>query len=173
MKRGVLTAIAAIATVAVIAGGAAAAGRYLITSTKQIKPSVVKQLEGKVYFGMLYGTFSGPTATMCAAGTDTTGSCETASSDARCPDGGFVESGGFDGGNNPPIGAGIGYDEPDSDGRGWHIIMANLVPASATFHAVALCSRFTTQAARDARAGVPSSVRVQISHELAAARTHG
>jgi hypothetical protein len=39
--------VAVLALVFAMSGGAFAAGRYLITSTKQIKPSVLKQLQGK------------------------------------------------------------------------------------------------------------------------------
>ncbi len=41
------TVIASLALVFAMAGGAYAAGRYVITSTKQIKPSVFAQLKGK------------------------------------------------------------------------------------------------------------------------------
>lgn len=41
------TVIASLALVLAMSGGAFAAGRYLITSTKQIKPSVLAQLKGK------------------------------------------------------------------------------------------------------------------------------
>lgn len=41
------TVIAVVALVASLAGSAVAANKYLITSTKQIKPSVLKKLKGK------------------------------------------------------------------------------------------------------------------------------
>jgi len=41
------TVIATLALILAMTGGAYAAGKYLITSTKQIKPSVLKQLTGK------------------------------------------------------------------------------------------------------------------------------
>jgi hypothetical protein len=41
------TVIATLALVFAMTGGAYAAGKYLVTSTKQIKPSVLKQLQGK------------------------------------------------------------------------------------------------------------------------------
>jgi hypothetical protein len=41
------TVIATVALMLAMSGGAYAAGKYLITSTKQIKPSVLKQLTGK------------------------------------------------------------------------------------------------------------------------------
>jgi len=52
---------ATLALVFAMSGGAYAAGKYLITSTKQIKPSVLKQLQGKP------GT-NGPAGTTGAAG---------------------------------------------------------------------------------------------------------
>ncbi len=41
------TVIASLALVFAMTGGAYAAGKYVITSTKQIKPGVLKQLQGK------------------------------------------------------------------------------------------------------------------------------
>lgn len=45
---GIPGVVSAIALVLAVAGGAYAAQKYVITSTKQIKPSVLKQLKGKV-----------------------------------------------------------------------------------------------------------------------------
>lgn len=47
MRVSPATVIAALALVFAMTGGAFAAGHYLITSTKQIKPSVLAQLKGK------------------------------------------------------------------------------------------------------------------------------
>jgi hypothetical protein len=149
---------------AVLAGGSAvAASRWVITSTKQIKPSVVRQL--RTVLATLEG--GGTKVNMCANGQ---GACAIAASDARCP-AGLVTGGGFDGGTNPPLAASVAYTEPDRDGRGWHIIMVNNDTSSAaTFQALALCAGTLPGRARDARASVPSSVEAQIHGELARVR---
>jgi hypothetical protein len=68
------------------------------------------------------------------------------------------------------IDATIGYSEPDSDGHGWHVVMANNAPISASFQTVAVCLGTRGFLARDARASVPASVKAQIARETARVR---
>jgi hypothetical protein len=165
-KHSLATIAAAVVAAAVLVGGAAAASKYIITSTNQIKPSVLKKFQP----ALAYQDHKGPIANMCAAGTDTTGQCEVAASDSRCPGGSIATGGGFDGGSAPPVRAAIGYTEPDSDGHGWHIIMGNAGPSNETFQTVAVCLG-VSRAAFAAQAGAPSRVRAQIGRELASMRT--
>jgi hypothetical protein len=46
MRKTVLTIVASVVALALVTSGAIAAGRYLITSTHQIKPGVLAQLKG-------------------------------------------------------------------------------------------------------------------------------
>jgi hypothetical protein len=150
-----------------LSGGAFAASRYLITSTKQIKPSVLRKIETHLYLQNVAGSV----ATMCPAGTDTTGQCEVGQSDARCPQGGYAVGGGFDGGSSPPTSATVGYDEPDTDRHGWDVIMDNQSSLSATFRAVVTCQLVVGgNAARDATQSVPRSVTTQISRDVSLTR---
>jgi hypothetical protein len=146
-----------------LAGTAVAGSRWLITSTRQIKPSVIKQLRGR--FAIVEGV--GGEANMCPGGA---GSCDVAASDARCP-GGVVTGGGFDGGSSPPIGAFMGYNEPDRDGRGWHIVMGNAGGEVTTFRTVAICAGVVPGRAADTAATGPRAVSAQIEGELATMRT--
>jgi hypothetical protein len=61
------TVIALLALVFAMSGGAFAAGRYLITSTKQISPKVLKSLAGKAGTGGAPGA-QGPAGAVGAAG---------------------------------------------------------------------------------------------------------
>jgi hypothetical protein len=162
--RVTIVAVAAAAVFA-IAGGATAASKYIITSTHQIKPSVLQKLHTQV----LAKDQPGGVASMCAFGTDSTGQCEVQGSDARCPASAIAVGGGFDGGSTPPIGASMGVNEPDADGHGWHIVMANFGPDTETFQTVAVCV-VTSSGARPASAGVPSAVTDQINREIASMR---
>jgi hypothetical protein len=157
--------IAAIAAFALIGGSAFATSRWIITSPRQIKPSVLHKIETRLF----WRTAMGPTTTMCPAGGNTSGQCAIGSSDARCG-GGIATGGGLDGGNNPPVSATIGYSEPDTDGHGWHVIMANDDgSSSASYQAVASCQGVSGGfAAVDARA--PAAVKAQISREVASLR---
>lgn len=68
------TVIATVALVLAMSGGAYAAGKYVITSTKQIKPSVLKSLQGKAGKAGANGAAgatgpAGPAGTAGTAGT--------------------------------------------------------------------------------------------------------
>lgn len=112
-KRGILTIVAAVVASVVVAGGATAAGRYLITNTHQIKPSVMAQLHGtrgpRGFQGAqgnegLQGAQgqSGPAgiANVQDVSNSTSycdssgGSCSVASITATCPAGSYVTGGG-------------------------------------------------------------------------------
>jgi len=166
MGRKWLAVTVGVAAFVVVGSGAFAASQYLITSTKQIKPSVLHKIETQLFWQRATGAPS----TMCALGSDTTGQCAIGSSDARCPDGGTATGGGIDGGKNPPVSATIGYDDLDKDGHGWHVIMANDDPSgSASFQAVADCQLVTGGfAARNVQ--VPKGVRDQIAREVTSLR---
>jgi hypothetical protein len=158
--------VAAIVGLILAAGGATAASQYVISSIKQIKPSVLKKFQPALAYVDRLGT----AATMCAAGTDTTGQCEVGSSDARCPGGAIATGGGLDGGTAPPVLGTIGYSEPDNDGRGWHVVMVNDNSAStATVTATAVCLG-TSRQGFTAGGAVPRSVRSQIRTEVGAMR---
>jgi hypothetical protein len=166
MGRKWLAVTVGVAAFVAVGSGAFAASRYLITSTKQIKPSVLAKIETQLFWQRR----TGPLSTMCPLGSDTTGQCEIGSSDARCSDGGFATGGGIDGGSNPPVSATIGYDDVDKDGRGWHVVVASDdASGSASFQAVADCQLVTGGfAAGNAQA--PKAVRDQIAREVTSMR---
>ncbi len=98
------TTISSLALVFAMTGGAYAAGRYVITSTRQIKPSVLKQLQGKAGANGASGAqgASGPAGSQGPAGANgkdgtpgTNGqngvsvtSAVLAAKNANCPNGG-------------------------------------------------------------------------------------
>ncbi len=164
MGRKIL--IAAVAAIAITGGSAYAGSRWIVTSIGQIKPTVLAHFQRTLAFA----DKEGPTAYMCPNGTDTTGQCEVAASDARCPGASTAMGGGWDGGSSPPLGAFAGYNQADLDGRGWHVIMGNGGSGSTTFSAMVVCLGVAAGAAKDASATVPASVRTQIGREVAAMR---
>jgi hypothetical protein len=111
---------------------------------------------------------SGPSALMCVSGG---GSCEVGSSVATCPAGSVVLGGGWDGENNPPVVATVGYSKP-LGANTWEVIMVNNDSSlSANFHAVATCAMSSGAAADIARAGKLSlDQRTQIARDVAAVR---
>jgi hypothetical protein len=152
------TVISLVALFFSLSGAGLAASHYLITSTKQIAPSVRLALKGdrgpSGQAGVTgatgaagsqgqqgtAGTFSsvttsvayGPTVAMCA-----TGSSSCAASVASCPAGTTAISGGMaDVGRAPN--ATLNYDQPY--GNGWEIVMTNHGGTLVDFRAVALCA---------------------------------
>jgi hypothetical protein len=166
MGRKLAFAAAIIAALSLFTGGAIAARHYIITSTRQIKPSVLRQFQAR----LAHANVTGPTAYMCAAGTDTTGSCEVGASDARCPGKSIVTGGGVDGGAEPPVDGSIGYSEADADGHGWHVIMANNAAIESTVSATADCLGVAGRLPAAVPASTSSAVQAQIASELAHAR---
>jgi hypothetical protein len=156
----------------VLSGGAFAASRYLITSTRQIKPSVLRQLHGATGPAGPAGTFSsagvatvsGPSAPMCASSANT---CAVGSSVATCPAGDIVLSGGYDGETDPPVDATAGYDEPLGS-NGWEVIMSNNALIPASFHAIAVCVPAASAASDAATRPNSRNVKAIVARQVAA-----
>jgi hypothetical protein len=113
----------AILGVLVIAGGASAATKYLITSINQIKPSVRAQISA-----LRIVTAYGPTVVLG------TGNSSIQSSVAVCQRGTVVAGGGWYGSNLPAI---IATSAPD--GNGWLVVMQADSTEKQSFQAVARC----------------------------------
>ena len=135
------TLIASLALFFALGGTAIAAKHYLITSTKQIKPSVLKQLHGA------QGP-QGPAGPQGAAGpsnlsalTSITGPTvevpkgEVGSAKAVCPAGSHAISGGGSGGI-----AGIAVSEMETNHQEWFIIIANSTSITVKIHAEVQCA---------------------------------
>jgi hypothetical protein len=159
------TIIASIALFFSLAGTGLAASKYLITSTKQIKPSVLHSLKGAQGTRGLQGIqgLAGPAGAAGAAGTSggfnaasetvVTGStpssipntgAATATSVASCPAGDVVISGGYEWGlgGNPPNTIVVQTDSPQGT-TGWAVTMANDGTVALTtpeFAAQAVCA---------------------------------
>lgn len=164
--------------------GTAIAGGYIITSTKQIKPSVRHALKGnrgpRGYQGDAGqpgapGQFNtanvtqvrGPVATMCAD-SGTFQSCTIGQSTAQCPPGSVALGGGLDGLNSPPVVSTIVYDYP-INGSAWEIIINNQASIPATFQTVATCA--TGAAARaTSRSAVADRAARDLAHAVASHR---
>lgn len=154
MKRpSPATAISLVALFFSLGGVGLAASKYIITSTHQIKPSVLKKLEGKGPAGTpgapgavgatgAAGVFSasnvtevtGPAGDMCAAGG---GTCVTGSSVATCPAGDVVISGGYSGFIADVT---VAYDWAQNSGTAWQVVVDNQAAIPATVTAYAVCA---------------------------------
>lgn len=147
--------VSTLALLLVLAGGTAyAANHYLITKTSQIKPSVLRQLKGRVGATGTPGASgtagaSGPTGPTGPAGltnyvgvqsstvNNPTGAQDVAI--ANCPAGESVlGGGGF--GSATGTGQSITTSEPASSDSGWLVAMSNTSGSDANFVAYALCA---------------------------------
>lgn len=150
-KRIALIAVLPVAFVLAGAGGALAASHYLITSTKQIAPRVLKQLHGARGAQGPAGSAgamgpSGVTGESEVTGTivNLSASSPVGVSIATCPSGDLVLSGGWKG---LTVGVNISDNEPTTvNGQpAWAVTVA-LDPEEAstvgeeTFEAVAVCA---------------------------------
>ena len=128
------------------AGGAVAASRYLITSTRQIKPSVLRQLRGNTGPAGPQGA-QGPAGAVSGesevtgALTEISPGSPVSSSEASCPGGQLVLSGGWKG---DLVEATISSSEPATINgqQSWAVVVALDPSASSeeSFQAVAVCA---------------------------------
>jgi hypothetical protein len=153
--------VASVALFFSLGGVGLAASHYLITSTSQIKPSVLRELRGakgppgpQGPAGLQGATGSvgtagslnpatvttvvGNDAVMCVLGG---GNCDVGESTATCPAGDIVLGGGWIPEDNlPPVSATVGYNAAAS-ATAWSVIMANDTTAvGADFAAFAVCA---------------------------------
>jgi len=133
----------------VLAGGSAyAANHYLITKRSQIKPSVFRQLRGRVGATGTPGAL-GPTGPTGPAGlTSYTGAQSSTVNNpsgaqdvaiANCPAGeNVLGGGGF--GSATGTGQSITTSEPANNDSGWLVAMSNTSGSNANFVAYAICA---------------------------------
>jgi hypothetical protein len=144
--------IASVALVFSMTGTGIAAGHYLITSTSQIKPSVLRALRGQPgpqgpagAQGATGAGFSTSSVTIVRGTPETLcpldgGSCSVAVAVATCPLGSVAIAGGFDGGSSPPVDATVADDEPILGDTAWEIAVTNDSATTATYTPFAVCA---------------------------------
>jgi len=151
MRTHVKPLIIAIVALLVLAGGSAAASRYIITSTKQIKPSVLKSLKGNRGPQGPKGTPGpagpqGPRGPAGVAHIDTQTSAEQfvcsdnscgyeAVATAYCPAGEIPLSGGYiEDPNRTHFFTDVLASLPVSDatGNGWSVDIVDISPSATT-----------------------------------------
>jgi hypothetical protein len=114
-----------------LGGTAIAAKRYLITSTSQIKPSVLTAIRGQTVAAGHTTVVVGPTAVA--------GPFQVARSEAPCPAGYSALSGGY---QSVGPDAKVFVNEPMNPPNGWVASISNPSPtgASAEVNALAICA---------------------------------
>ena len=167
MRRpSVSTLIASLAVFFALGGSAIAAKHYLITSTSQIKPSVLSQLHGRAGTQGPAGS-PGPQGVPGAPGpagpsnlsalTSVTGPTvevltgKVGSATATCPAGSHAVSGGGSGSI-----AGIDVSEMETNHQEWFIITDNTTSITVKIHAEVQC------------AGAGQAVAARVRHPLRA-----
>jgi hypothetical protein len=150
MSRPKLSPAAVLACLALffaVGGTAVAARHYLITSTGQIKPSVLKALRGKAGAPGTQGAAGAPgppgpagpssvgAITDVIGPTVSVGPEEVGGAEAACPPGMRVIGGGGSGGI-----AGLGVSEAESGRGDWFVIVTNTTLITVSIHAEALCA---------------------------------
>jgi hypothetical protein len=141
------TTIACLALFFALAGTGLAAGKYLITSTSQIKPSVLKDLRGNRGPAGAPGA-AGAAGAVGPQGTISTGNLTvvdgpatsispdtTGTSVAVCPSGDTALSGGWAG---PLDDTTVTANEADGTGE-WEVVASNASPNTDSLTAIAVC----------------------------------
>ena len=178
VRRPSPSLVVSVVAVLLAVGGTAFASGYIITSVKQIKPSVRKTLKGQRgprglqgpagQSGALNTTFvRGETVSMCAD-TGTFQPCQVAASIANCPVGSVALAGGWDGLNAPPLDATVAYNY--GAGGSWGIIMINHLSLPASFQAVTTCAPGTGSARGASRAAAADRLAREKARVIAGAR---
>ena len=146
-KPSPATVIASVALFFALGGSALAAHHFLITSTKQIKPSVLKALRGNRGPAGAQGSPGasgppGPAATSVLSALTTVDSPEVevpagevGGAEAICPAGSRAVSGGGSGSI-----AGIAASEIETNHQDWFIVVANQTSITIKIHAEAECA---------------------------------
>jgi hypothetical protein len=149
-RPSVTTVIACMALFFALGGSALAASKYLITSRSQIKPSVLKSLQGsKGAAGKAgppgpagaagaagaVGTFNASTLAVVDGPAVSISSDSTGTSTAVCPTGDTAISGGYAG---PLANTTVTFDDPLGTTE-WQVGASNLSANAETLTAVVVC----------------------------------
>lgn len=172
-------AVLAIVAAVLLGGTATAASRWVITSTHQIKPSVLKHLRGKT--GPRGAT--GPAGAAGPAGGFSTANvsvvqaapvnlcpsgqaqqCNVGGGYASCPPGAVALAGGWSG---PVVDTTVGYNYPIGADTAWDVIMDNESSISESFTPYVVCAASTSPALRRQ---VRPGLAAEAARNLAAAR---
>ncbi|MDQ6778255.1 MAG: hypothetical protein M3071_19015 [Actinomycetota bacterium] len=164
-KQSIALLVPIVLVLVLVTGGAVAATTYIITSTRQIKPSVLAQLGGARGTPGPAGAFSaanvvdvtGAPQQLCVAMGSVSTICRETVGTAQCPVGAVVISGGWSGGNDPPFDASVADNHPTNNGTAWQIGMFD-VSGGGMFIPYAVCAKQSGVPSRRARRVDPGSM---------------